>query len=243
MGTRHLISVIVDGEYKVAQYCQWDGYIAGSGVRIFKFLQNIISKNLVEDFTQKVRNLKILTSEEVKQYWIEAGASEDSHFVSLEVAELFKIKYPGLDRDVGPKVLDMILDEKAKETDLSVEFASNSLFCEYAYVIDLDREQLEIYNGFQKSPHNRGRYATLGPYKSNTGIYYPVALCLTLEFSEIADSTESEFLDLCNTSISEADSAIKQDHINLLLKENFDLKEENEKLKEKLGELSDIPGR
>lgn len=26
MGTRHLTAVVIDGDYKVAQYGQWDGY-------------------------------------------------------------------------------------------------------------------------------------------------------------------------------------------------------------------------
>lgn len=38
MGTRHLISVVLDGEYKIAQYGQWDGYPSGQGQAIVDFL-------------------------------------------------------------------------------------------------------------------------------------------------------------------------------------------------------------
>lgn len=38
MGTRHLIEVVVDGQIKVAQYGQWDGYPSGQGVDVLKFL-------------------------------------------------------------------------------------------------------------------------------------------------------------------------------------------------------------
>lgn len=31
MGTRNLTCVVLDGEFKVAQYGQWDGYPEGSG--------------------------------------------------------------------------------------------------------------------------------------------------------------------------------------------------------------------
>lgn len=31
MGTRNLTAVYIDGEYKVAQYGQWDGYPEGPG--------------------------------------------------------------------------------------------------------------------------------------------------------------------------------------------------------------------
>lgn len=40
MGTRHLIAAKVDGEYKLAQYGQWDGYPEGQGVAVLDFLVN-----------------------------------------------------------------------------------------------------------------------------------------------------------------------------------------------------------
>ena len=32
MGTRNLTAVYLDGQYKVAQYGQWDGYPEGQGI-------------------------------------------------------------------------------------------------------------------------------------------------------------------------------------------------------------------
>ena len=40
MGTRHLICVVKDGEFKVAQYGQWDGYFSGQGQNILNFLRD-----------------------------------------------------------------------------------------------------------------------------------------------------------------------------------------------------------
>ena len=48
------------------------------------------------------------------------------------------------------------------------DFIQDSLFCEYAYIINLDTKKLEFWVGFQKTPHKGNRYGT----KDNRG-YYP----------------------------------------------------------------------
>ncbi|MHC5949058.1 hypothetical protein ACVXZ3_04645 [Providencia hangzhouensis] len=44
MGTRHLICVAKDGDYKVAQYGQWDGYPSGQGLTLLTFLRDKLKK-------------------------------------------------------------------------------------------------------------------------------------------------------------------------------------------------------
>ena len=52
MGTRNLTMVIdQEGEVKVAQYGQWDGYPSGVGVGIVSFLKN---ETLFESFKKNV---------------------------------------------------------------------------------------------------------------------------------------------------------------------------------------------
>lgn len=41
MGTRNLTMVYSNGEYKVAQYGQWDGYPEGLGSQLLKYLKGI----------------------------------------------------------------------------------------------------------------------------------------------------------------------------------------------------------
>jgi hypothetical protein len=38
MGTRNLVAVQIDGQYKIAQYGQWDGYHSGKGLEVLEFL-------------------------------------------------------------------------------------------------------------------------------------------------------------------------------------------------------------
>ena len=58
MGTRHLIIVKNEGEVKVAQYGQWDGYPDGVGTDIVNFLHNIRDPDLMEVFKRRVNLCK-----------------------------------------------------------------------------------------------------------------------------------------------------------------------------------------
>ena len=62
------------------------------------------------------------------------------------------------------------------------DFIKDSLWCEYAYIINLDDEVLEFYEGFQEKPQEGNRYGT----EQNRG-YYPCKLSLTIPLSEIDD--------------------------------------------------------
>lgn len=62
-------------------------------------------------------------------------------------------------------------------------FIKDSLFCEYAYIINLDEECLEFYVGFQKEPDEYNRYGT----ESDDG-YYPCKLLEEYSLGEINES-------------------------------------------------------
>ena len=47
MGTRHLTCVVKDGDYKVAQYGQWDGYPSGQGIDILTFLREELNRDVL----------------------------------------------------------------------------------------------------------------------------------------------------------------------------------------------------
>lgn len=153
MGTRNLTCVVLDGEYKVAQYGQWDGYIESAGVGVLEFLNSVD----IEKFKAKLKEVSFVTEDEIK---------------SLD--EDWKNKYPRMDRDQGYKVLNSIMIGDNPELHNSISFASDSLFCEWAYVIDLDDMTLEIYNGFNKKPILNGRF--LSEDSDSEGGYGPIVL-------------------------------------------------------------------
>lgn len=151
MGTRHLICVVKDGDYKVAQYGQWDGYPSGQGVEVLEFLRGIDSDKFLTGLSATYQP----TDEQIAAWWKEVGHEIGSNngFVSHAIAEQYKEKHPSLSRDAGSKILEMI--QNATESipvNLYLKFAAESLFCEWAYVIDFDKGTFEIFKGFNKHP-------------------------------------------------------------------------------------------
>lgn len=67
------------------------------------------------------------------------------------------------------------------------EFIKNSLWCEYAYVVNLDDNTLEFYEGAQLHPQEGNRY---GCY-AYTDVYYPCRLVCAIPFSEITDAEQT----------------------------------------------------
>lgn len=68
------------------------------------------------------------------------------------------------------------------------DFLADSLFCEWAYIINLDTQKLEIYRGFNKDPDAAGRYAALGG-AGNMG-YRGVALLREIALSDLYGKSE-----------------------------------------------------
>ena len=70
MGTRNLTMVInQEGEKKVAQYGQWDGYPSGVGVGVLKFLKN---KEMFEKFKANLSKIRFLDEEGVDREFIDS---------------------------------------------------------------------------------------------------------------------------------------------------------------------------
>lgn len=60
-------------------------------------------------------------------------------------------------------------------------FIFESLFCEWVYIVNFDNGMFEIYKGFQKKQHRKGRY-----YRAcSISGYYPCALIKEYPFNKI----------------------------------------------------------
>ncbi|KAK3299054.1 uncharacterized protein B0H64DRAFT_89306 [Chaetomium fimeti] len=198
MGTRHLICVFWKGKWFIAQYGQFDGYPEGQGVKIFNFLS----------FARNVENLKVglenhiyePSNEEINAIWVECEAWDENRRAQnlIDKPHMFGINqlYPSLARETSAGILGVIARaSQAEETDeaegdedkepkkvpvkLELEFANDTLFCEWAYVIDLDKEVLEVYGGGEPK-HDGHRFKDVGEERARV----PAFIC-SLDFSEM----------------------------------------------------------
>lgn len=127
--------VIHKKEIKVAQYGQWDHYPSGQGRTIFNFLIN----NDIEKLKSGLERCKFIIE----------GSRKDKEINKLSPEKWHK-KYPQLSRDVGGGILEMVANSKEGEIFWLVDhgtFRDDDFFCEYTYIIDLDKEEFQIYEG------------------------------------------------------------------------------------------------
>ena len=181
MGTRHLTCVFKDGKFKVAQYGQWDGYPSVAGETIFNFIRKNYDP---ERFAKAVDNCRVATEKGIDDLWVDCGAEPGADSVSPGVSYKFTRKYPELSRDTGADILWLIQERGGVYLKLEPEFGAESLFCEWAYVLDLDANRLEVYKGFNtsKTAHGCGKFAR---FKGSDEKYKPVKLVRSYNISDI----------------------------------------------------------
>lgn len=200
MGTRNLTCIVKDGQYQVAKYCQWDGYPEGQGLKILKYLRSLNLDKLKE-------NLKYVIPFNYDNYnkrLIEFGVPEEDlekNFVGYEtyqkIEEYLKL-HPSISRDTGADILKLITEtNKDIEIHNDLDFAADSLFCEWCYVIDFDKNTFEVYKGFNEEPLKESeRFHFLQDkcklQKSFDDIYYPVKFIKLYYLDSLP--TEKEFL-------------------------------------------------
>lgn len=177
MGTRHLIAVQKDNEYKVAQYGQWDGYLDGQGRDILEFIS--IPENL-QRLKKALSKVRFIDDKKDKKFLdsYNKNAPSWSNEPDNRTEEQKRWFNLYMTRDLGAKILKNIVESEDKEIILrnSISFTGDSLFCEYAYVIDFDKNTFEIYIGFNKTTISKDeRFFGMEKEEKSDG-YSPVSL-------------------------------------------------------------------
>ena len=140
MGTRHLTVAKLDGEWKVAQYGQWDGYPEGQGITVLEFARKLQDQETAEKFIQNLRKCRWIYKHEADEI--------NEKIDSGEIKNLLR-DYPQFHRNTGAEILDFVLSQTGKEIVLenSFSFAFDHVFCEYIWGIDMDRSEFGLYCG------------------------------------------------------------------------------------------------
>lgn len=180
MSTRGLYGVRLNGVDKCT-YNHSDSYPSWLGRKIVEFCAN----NTLEKL-QKFHDNIILVSENSKpteeqiakcikagyySRYVSSKSVEDWYCLLKNLQQNFDVYQECIDND---QEIFMI-----NETN----FIKDSLFCEYAYIINLDDETLEFYKGCQRIPQDDNRY---GVMPDEDG-YYPCKLMLTFQLDELDD--------------------------------------------------------
>lgn len=162
MGTRGLYGFRKNGIDKLT-YNHWDSYPEGLGKDIVQFCKETSLAEMNEIFDRIIL------------------VEKDSKPNTQQIKEC--IKY--FNEDVGTgSIYDWYCLLRETQGNLNVykeglrymidsaDFIKDSLFCEYAYIINLDTNSLEFWKGFQDKPNPNNRYGTErnADYK---GDYYP----------------------------------------------------------------------
>lgn len=161
MGTRGCYGFRKDGVDKLA-YNHYDSYPSGLGSDVVKFCKETSVKemNAIFDKIMLVDESGIPTLEQIA----ECHKYYDGSVSSQTVEDWYcLLRHAQGDLNVYKNGLRYMIDNH--------DFIKDSLFCEYAYIINLDTKKLEFYVGFQKTPDETNRYGI----EDHRG-YYPCKL-------------------------------------------------------------------
>lgn len=174
MGTRHLIGVILDKQFRIAQYGQWDGYPEGQGETVLAFLKTGHKPN---KFKQALRASSFYTEDEMTALQKEIEAKG--------LGDCWQQEYPHMSRDMGAKILQHVQDSGGLKLKNTLGFAGDSLMCEFAYILDLDNKTLEVYRGFNKTPlTKKDRFFAVEGLEKTDG-YEPIKLAARYKFNRL----------------------------------------------------------
>lgn len=196
MGTRGAVGFRVGKQDKVT-YNHFDSYPSGLGQEVLDFIQ----ANSVESLTKAAENIQMIdmsvkpTKEQIKvcEPWTDLTVSEQS---TEDWYCLTRLAQGNLNAYV----------EGLPYMNDSSSFLLDSLFCEYAYIINLDSKKLEFYSGFnQKQRECKGRYASLKREGRDSG-YFGVVLIMQIPLESIMEANSEEISSIISKMQKKSDS-------------------------------------
>lgn len=150
MGTRGFYGLVIDETAKIT-YNHFDSYPSALGADILKQVRDLAGN--LDAFRESARRLTLVdesvvpTTEEMARlldHW-------DSSVSTGEPTEWYSLLRKLQGDLAGTLEAGVMIDSEG--------FPLDSLFCEWGYLVDLDKGTFEVYRGFQKSSPTKGRWA------------------------------------------------------------------------------------
>jgi hypothetical protein len=190
MGTRNLTMVVHENKTKVAQYGQWDGYPEGNGLKVLTFLRGV----KLDTFKEKLKNIRFMIEgddKRLQEFMTSIGCPDG--WMNEEQSGKYHKAFPYLSRDIGADILDLVYESES-EIMLrdSTNFAGDSLFCEWAYLVDLDKNKLEVYGGFNQRPLGKTQRFKDIPKSKDSSEYNPIRCIKKYDLDNLP--TDEKFL-------------------------------------------------
>lgn len=176
MGTRGTYGFRKDGVDKLT-YNHFDSYPDWLGRKVVEFCKN----HNVEEL-HKIFDKIVMVNEGDTPTEAQINECIENGFANFSVSSGYSTDWYCLLRNCQGDLECLADAENHAYMTNGNNFIKDSLFCEYAYIINLDDEVLEFYEGFQKKPQKGNRYGI-----TDDRGYYPCKLSLTFPLDEIDD--------------------------------------------------------
>ena len=187
MGTRGIYGLRKNKKDKTS-YNHFDSYPAGLGELMFEYIKrhSIEEMNALYDRIMLVddsKKISELTEEERNGLEILFSYNDKDELIDEDMYSLLRNFQGDLQNYDRYHTVNIMCDNH--------DFIKDSLFCEYGYIINLDTNELKVFEGFQTKPQKTNRYGC----KSNRD-YYPCKMIKRIKIEDIhnSDKTLEDFL-------------------------------------------------
>lgn len=185
MGTRGAIGFNFD-QKEIIFYNHFDSYPEELGVRMVNYVRSV---NDWDEIREQVIAFEGVTHDDTPTEAQKERARELGT-IDLRVSEQSENDFYCLTRNAQG---DLGLQLKLGFGTLDNSFPLDSLFCEYAYIINLDNMKLEFYEGFNKDRNAAGRYAKGDGKEFEQSGYAGVRLVGEVPLDNIPDDWQERF--------------------------------------------------
>lgn len=185
--------------YKEKDYLFLCLYEAFPASLLSDLLDSFLSLNLNSEIMKKhTKELEILNENNFKESLEKLKLifkNQPRKYIYEDISKLKNIKELQIFLTQNLDILTLIFEHNVTTFDFNNDFIKNGLFCEYAYIFNLDEEVLEIYQG---SPEIAGTGRYIHNDSNNIGCH----LKAVINLKRLEKINKNEFSILCSSDLN-----------------------------------------